>query len=323
MFLHREKELAELLRVLTRGKHALIIGEKGVGKTRLMQEAMNCLQGSSKMLGLIGRKNGLLHWNSGELRKRCNLFMLHVSPLSVLLKEMARELHERRLLRIQGAVPEGEWSEAKKSLTGMGIVAFQECIVESLKEVSPPACIFLDSLDRLTTTSQEFLEALLGVAVVCAGVVQPKTAFQFKKIWASFTRIPLDPFGRSETRRLVEELLRRHSVKVLDVDLFVNQILKSAGGNPFQVRNLLWQTSRDRHVGLRDIRTLGKTEAGEYFNMGPLYIMLASVLTLSRIFSFGTDNREFYIYFSALGFVVYLLFRVFRTFFLFKPQRRV
>ena len=33
------------------------------------------------------------------------------------------------------------------------------------------------------------------------------------------------------------------------------------------------------------------------------------------------DNREFYIYFSALGFLMYLTFRVFRNFFLFRPQR--
>jgi hypothetical protein len=34
------------------------------------------------------------------------------------------------------------------------------------------------------------------------------------------------------------------------------------------------------------------------------------------------DNSEFYVYFSALGFLVYLTFRVFRSFFLFRSQRQ-
>lgn len=33
----------------------------------------------------------------------------------------------------------------------------------------------------------------------------------------------------------------------------------------------------------------------------------------------GMDDSDFYIYFSALSFLVYLTFRAFRTFFLFRP----
>ena len=76
------------------------------------------------------------------------------------------------------------------------------------------------------------------------------------------------------------------------------------------------------HFGLQGIRGVRQVEEGELFNMGPVYILAAGALTLSKIFSFGTDNREFYIYFSSLGFLVYLLFRVFRTFFLFRPRRQ-
>jgi hypothetical protein len=46
------------------------------------------------------------------------------------------------------------------------------------------------------------------------------------------------------------------------------------------------------------------------------------MFTLFKIFSLGTNNPEFYIYFSALGFLVYLTFRIFRTFFLFRPHRQ-
>jgi hypothetical protein len=66
---------------------------------------------------------------------------------------------------------------------------------------------------------------------------------------------------------------------------------------------------------------LAQGDGARYFNMGPIYIFGFAMFTLIRIFSIGLDNTEFYIYFSALGFIAYLIFRVFRAFFLFRPQK--
>jgi hypothetical protein len=98
-------------------------------------------------------------------------------------------------------------------------------------------------------------------------------------------------------------------------------VLKSAGGNPFRIKTLAWHGSRELNLDRGEIRKLRREEAGEYFNMGPVYIFGASVFTMYKIFSVGMDNREGYIYFSALGFVVYFVFRVFRSFFLFRPRK--
>ncbi|HEX7571483.1 MAG TPA: hypothetical protein VF514_00205, partial [Bacteroidota bacterium] len=59
-----------------------------------------------------------------------------------------------------------------------------------------------------------------------------------------------------------------------------------------------------------------------FFNMGPLYMIGAGVLTAVKFFSVGAEKREHYIYYSAIGFMLYLTFRVFRSFFVFRPQRR-
>jgi len=48
----------------------------------------------------------------------------------------------------------------------------------------------------------------------------------------------------------------------------------------------------------------------------------AGVLTAVKFFSVGAEKREHYIYYSAIGFMLYLTFRVFRSFFVFRPQRR-
>jgi hypothetical protein len=103
---------------------------------------------------------------------------------------------------------------------------------------------------------------------------------------------------------------------------YQRQVLKSAGGNPHLIRTMLIQGVKDgAAIGGEELGRLRRFEEGEYFNMGPVYIFGAGVFTLLKIFSIGMDNREFYIHFSALGFLMYLTFRVFRNFFLFRPQR--
>ena len=149
-----------------------------------------------------------------------------------------------------------------------------------------------------------------------------KDQFIYKRIWASFARIEVGPFPPEVSIQLIDHFLDNYPIRVIDRELYRREVLKAANGNPFLIKNLIWHTSRESHVGFEDIRGLRRVEDGPFFNMGPIYIFAASMFTIFKIFSLGTNNPEFYIYFSALGFLVYLTFRIFRTFFLFRPHRQ-
>lgn len=324
-FIGRDEELFQLVRNLGRGKHTLITGARGMGKSRLMEEAIAVLRGSVKHIDLSLRLINLMKGNLGLRFSPGQVHILTVnrsSPFGECLREMARALHGAGCLRLTSSEPTTEeWPAVKKQLTGLGSVRLQEIIVESVRGVKPALLLFFDSLDRITAAHQQFLEGLLSCSVVCAAVVHIKPANHLRKIWSSFALVELESLNDDTATRLIRHCLEISGTRVVDPDLYVREILKSANGNPFQIKNLIWLGSRESHVTTEEIRKLRRTVEGELFNMGPIYILLASILTLFKIFSFGTDNREFYIYFSALGFIVYLVFRVFRTFFLFKPQR--
>ena len=324
-FLGRGEELYQLIRNLVRGRHTLITGPKGIGKTRLMQESIAVLQGTKKHIGLSVRLTNRLKGNLGMRISPGQyriIFVTRSSPLGDCMREIAEWLYGMNCLRLGTIAPAaGDWASVRKQLTGLGSVRVQEIIVESIRQQSPPVLLYFDSLDRIAPSSQLFLEELLASAVICAAAVHPKTAFHFRKIWSSFSRIELGGFNEETAGQLIRHCVEIAGMRVVDPELYTREILKSANGNPFQINNLIWHGSREAHLTSDEIRKVRRTEEGELFNMGPIYILLASVLTLFKIFSFGTDNREFYIYFSALGFIVYLTFRVFRTFFLFKPQR--
>jgi len=324
-FFGRTDELYQLVKNLQRGRHTLVLGPKGIGKSRLMIEAKGILEGKTKRIDFSANVMTQL---SGQLGVRIRpdqykiLYIEHSAPLGDCLNEICERLHQNRDLRVNLKPEEdADWPTVKKQLRGLGSVKLQDLVIESLSASTKQYLLFFDSLDRITPTHQQFIERVFTVAVVSAAVVQLKEAFHFRKIWSSFNQIELEPLDETICSQLIYHFTENYPIHVIDVELYKREILKSANGNPFHIKNMIWHGSREKYVSTEEIRKLRQTEQGDYFNMGPIYIFGVSIFTLFKIFSLGTSNREFYIYFSALGFMAYLVFRVFRAFFLFRPQK--
>ncbi len=322
---NRREELQQVVMNLLHGRHTLLVGERGIGKSRLMSDAREILSGTRHSIELsprvAGRRGRDLPARMSVGSRRL-MVVYHVSPYGDCLKEFCEQLHAfSELLMDPSADPGQPWQTVRKRLTGLGNVKTQELIIRSLRSARKPFIVFLDSLDRITPTHQDFLEKLLATVAVCGAVTRPKESVHFKKIWGSFSKIELAPLSERDAMALTRLWMASGRVRSLDAEFHAHQILKAANGNPFRIRSMIWEGSREVCVTHQQIRGLAKEEEGGYFNMGPIYIFGASVFTLYKIFSLGLDNREAYIYFSALGFLVYLTFRIFRTFFLFRPQR--
>jgi energy-coupling factor transporter ATP-binding protein EcfA2 len=323
-FFGRTEELYQLVKNLQRGRHTLIVGDKGIGKSRLMLEAKWILSGRTKRIDFSAN---FMTQIRGQLGVRINpnqykiLFIEHSNPLGDCIKEMAEKLFYNGDLHVEMDSERSDWTMVKKKLTGLGSVRLQATIFEGISKSPETYLIFFDNLDRISPSQQAFIETLLNIAVICAAVVEMKENFVFKRIWASFVKIDLDPLPDAICMEMINYFLDNYNLRIIDRELYRREILKSSNGNPFHIKNMLWHGSREKYIDTEEIRKLRQVDEGHYFNMGPIYIFGVAMFTLFKIFSIGTDNREFYIYFSALGFIAYLVFRVFRTFFLFRPQK--
>ena len=325
LFVGRDEELGQLLENIRWGTHSLVVGERGIGKSALLRQALKAAAGVLPRIDhaprVVDRLAGRLVRNQED--HPVVFVVMNASPLGEGLRELARRLWDNRLLLLPDALNAGaDWDGVRKWFTALGRPAQQQLLRESLARAPRPSLVVFDSLDRLTPGHQPFLEMLFPVTTVLAAATKLNDAVHYATIWSSFSRIQLGPLPGPAAQHLVEHLAKAYGLRPADHQLFLREVLSSSSGNPFLIRLNVWRLSRRGDVDRSEIRSLRRTEEGEYFNMGPIYIFGASIFTLYKILTIGMDNREFYIYFSALGFFVYLSFRVFRNFFLFRPQRK-
>jgi len=313
-FFGREEELARLLKNLTEGRHTLIVGGHGIGKSSLMREARLLLSGAAHRVEILQ--------GFSSVQKDRMLTVSSPSPLGDCLREIAGWLYRNRDLTVESAGEREDWSALKKRFTQTGIHSMQSEVLKSFARSSRKYILFVSNLDRISLSGLPFFQSLLSVTVVCGSALAVKDVESFSCFWASFDRIPLERLPGPVARQLIVHLMNRYPVNVVDPAMCRKEILSSADGSPFHIKNLMHRAATQERLGSAEIRAFRAVEEGPFFNMGPLYMIGAGVVTAVKFFSVGAEKREHYIYYSAIGFMLYLTFRVFRSFFVFRPRRK-
>lgn len=313
-FFGREDEVRRVLKNLNEGRHTLLLGRFGIGKSSLMNEVR---------LLMTGAKNRVEFPAGGSLiRRDCVLTLSSPMPLGDCLREMAGGLYRNKDLKIESAVERDDWGGVKQRFSRLGVQGMQSEILKNIVRSRKRYIVFVTNLDRISTSGLPFFQSLLQITVMCGAATATKDAEAFRCFWASFERIPLERLPDPVAFQLISHLMEHHPVNVVDPEMCRKEILSSADGNPFHIKNLLYRAVTQKTLGRREIRDFRAVEEGTFFNMGPLYMIAAGILTAVKFFSVGAEKREHYIYYSAIGFILFLTFRVFRSFFVFRPQRR-
>ncbi|HND44253.1 MAG TPA: AAA family ATPase [Cyclobacteriaceae bacterium] len=335
-FIGRSDELYTIIKNLQSGIHTLLTGDKGVGKSRLMIEALKVLNGEVKSIAFDVPSQAHIQSNderqSNHRGVRINpnahlaIYVKYSSPLSSALKQTAEALFQYKLLRVDTDedIYEYEWDDVQKKFLKAysGNLGMQDLIFQSIKASSKRIVVVFDNLDRVTPAHQAFLEMILGVATIGAATILLRDDIHLKKVWASFEKIEISPLSDIASEYLADHLFSQYPIKVIDREFFKRQVLKAASGNPFHIKNYLWQGSCRKYIAESDVRNIQEIDANKFINLGPVYVFVLISFTVIKIFSTGVTEREGYIYFTGIGFLAMVIFRVFRNFFIFKPQKQ-
>ncbi len=298
-FIGRSPELHQIITNLLQNRHTLITGDRGIGKTRLMQEALSILNGTVHHIDLAKLPRS-------SDRGLC-IYIDSPAPLSKFMKSLTSELMKLEQLKAVNAMKGNELADA---------------IIRAILNSSRKHILFIDNLETVTPSHRIFLERLLDVAVICGSSLSVKQQPVLKRVFDTFAAVPARGLPDEDSTRLIDYFVDRYKIRAFDRNLLKSQILKVSQGNPFQMKTFLHVAATKGFLATPDIRELvHSANDRDYFNMGPLYALGLAIFSLSKILSIGASNKEFYILMSSLGFLAYLVFRIFRSFFTLKPTK--
>lgn len=211
----RRDELKRLTSALLACRSFLVAGPRGIGKTRLIEEALS----ASGQPAVRSRQPGVLH---------------------ELLVELAQQL----------SCPAGRFGDVRRATSMALKPAVQDalrggprCVVlDDLAGADPRMYRFLQQLYYIPR-----------VCLVVGATSRDSLGYLRKLFWDPREEISLKPLSRSEASTLFESACHAFRLDTLNVDEFRSKVLAAAQGNPGQILTMCRLASRPEYQAGRHI----------------------------------------------------------------------
>ena len=325
--------LAELADRALAGRHTLLVGDEGVGKTRLLEGLAAAVAGRPVVLDgdaqrRARRKTVSMPQGNGALAL---VYVAEAGPPSRLTDGLAKALHELGVLALPGVPPEMRpgvcaeyaWPEVKKVLRT--VEERERAVVDSLSDLAhggraPRLLVVLDGLDRLSPTQGLFAREIQARATVLGACRAVPTSRSLRTFFATFGQLHVDPLPASHAAALFEYFVARYGVACADPAHYRREVLRRADGNPAVLRAMMHDGAQAQVVTDQDVRDLQARDDAPFFNLGLVYVFGLIGLGALRVLLIGMRDTDLYILLTLLTVLGYLVFRVFRVFFMFQPR---
>ena len=278
----REAERQRLEENVARGRHTLLVGPIGIGKSHLLRVVAGALPRA--------------------------LRVDHVRPLRMSLLALCQTLHAAGDLTVPGLdVATLAWPDCARKLARLNVRE----LTDAGRRVSTGG-----STSWSWTSSRARRPRWPRRWSACSrrrwsSARRASSGPGLQKLWWAFEAVDLPPLARDEARRLLWSVAEPH--EVADPTMFEAKVLAQAGGNPHAIVEMARQVAGAPRGGLQAIRDLWHGAGVRYLDLTPLLLLVGAGLVAARFIALGLDDRDLYILAGSLGalfFVVrYLLTR--------------
>ncbi len=284
MIIARQFEIEKLTDCIKKGRHALLTGKMGVGKSAILREVCRSFEKEGKVKIIYSPVS---------------------TPLKGLLMTLAKELHERHhRLRLtgldEGIVENLEWRQIQTRFARMNIKDQSASILTSL--TAGGFCIAMDQLERVTPTGQAFVEALIDRCCVVGATCDEKSSGQLSRMWWRFKKIEVLNLGKKDALKLIEHLIEEEKVLCSDTGMLKREVYKKSHGNPLAIKDIINAGSLERYVSQEHIRKLERHDAGnKEIDLTPGVLVLGVFAVGARFVALGMNNIDLYILAGITG----------------------
>ena len=326
--------LAELVARAARGRHTLLVGDEGVGKTRLLAELAHVVAGRRVALDPADQRalrREAVSMPQAPGQGYTLVFVPEAGPAGRLVTALVDAFHDLGILALPGVPPAmragacAELTAAEVRKTLRTVDERQAALVESLHDLAgggraPRLLLALDALDRASTSQGLFLRELQRRATVVGAVRVVPQGRSLRTFFATFGQVPVGPLDEAHAAALFEYFRTRYHVASADPDHYRREVLRRAEGNPAILRAMMHDGAQSQLVTRQDVRDLQARDDAPFFNLGLVYVFGLIGLGALRVLMIGVRDTDLYIVLTLATVLGYLVFRVFRTFFMFQPK---
>jgi energy-coupling factor transporter ATP-binding protein EcfA2 len=298
----RDELVADLLGEIRKGKHVILTGPVGIGKSAVLKAALEQADGSIELV-----------------------IRLHDHQAKGQFVEMARQMFALGLVSAQElslpaqfhamAPAQIDWKDIRNQVNRLSMRDLTQAIIPALARSAHKPVIAVDDLTSLTPTQMAFWLAIFDHAQVI-GCASEKKA-RVRKLWWKMREIAVKPLPPNVIRDIVKSYITAKGVLIESPDLYISHVVKQSGGVPQAIFDMLDESGKERIIDKRKVREM-RHEAGVfYLDFTPMVMILGALIVSMRYVGMGTGDKTLYIM-GGMGAALFLTLR----FFIFKGVGR-
>jgi energy-coupling factor transporter ATP-binding protein EcfA2 len=272
-FVGRGEILATVKTHLLKGQHVCIFGDRGIGKTAIVEEMARWLREEKPGLRVVHIADEMTFKN--------------------LLVQLAKELHELGLFRHPLIPPEEMerlgWTQISKRTRALTLHELGSAVVTSLR--GEGVLLIIDSLNKVKPTDQAWLQDIVKNAV-CLVATRDKDEKNLKPLLARFELVKVPPLSRAEAHAMMDALLVEHPVPSTDPKHYRKAVWDASKGYPNAIRDLIWKGSLEKYVDKEHIRGLAHDAGVKGFSIAPGILILVAAFSIWRYVARGVGDQD-------------------------------
>jgi energy-coupling factor transporter ATP-binding protein EcfA2 len=267
----RDELVADVVREIRKGKHLLLTGPVGIGKSRVLEAAIKRIERRQDKLLQAGLELTLpgiqstAVWTEKRKKRLLTVAYLRDHQAKGQFVALSRRLLETGIVKPSAlglpkemdSEPKIDWHDCKRTVSRLGIRDLTGAIIPAIhahKQEGGQIVIAVDDITSLTLTQSAFWLAVFDCAQIVSCASGKKEGN--RKLWWKMKEMEVKPLTPEASAEIVRIYIARKGVLVESPELYVSHVVKQAGGNPQAIADMLDESAKERVVNRRQIREM-------------------------------------------------------------------
>ena len=272
----REALVGDLVAEIKKGKHVILTGPVGIGKSAVLKAALDSVGGQVELLIRLYD-----HQAKGQFIEMARQ-MLALGLLTAQELELPVKFHELPSTQI-------DWKDVKSQVNRMSMRDLTQAIIPALARSGSKPVIAVDDLTSLTPTQMAFWLAIFDHAQVI-GCASEKKA-RVRKLWWKMKEIAVKPLPPDVIRDIVKKYIAAKGVLIESPDLYISHVVKQSGGVPQAIYDMLEESGKERIIDKRKVREMRHDAGIMYLDFTPMVMILGALIVSMRYVGMGTGDK--------------------------------